>query len=189
MKITLFIPILLLSSCIAERDFIVGYDYSYRGNFKKYDTYDFIVSVDTVHFNGLSDRLIREEIEKRLTAQGYRKADRDPSFYIVYKVFGGDLAIKSYEQMELNSWDQQFGEKELDDRDLEDIEEAVYDPKQVALRNGTLLIDFVDRKTQGVIWQGYASGLFDQQSYVSKDVKYAVRSILNQYRLIAAGYQ
>lgn len=179
----------LLVGCVAERDFIVEYDYSYRGKFKQYNTFGFLNLGDTVNYNGLSDNLIRSEIKRRMLSQGYRYNEKKPSFYIAYKVFGNDMKFHGYEQIDLESWDNLYGKKAENENSLEYIKEAKYNNRKYDLKEGTLLIDFIDRKSYGVIWQGYASGLFDDRTYFSKDVKYAVRSILNQYRLVAANYQ
>lgn len=180
--------VLVLSGCVAERDFVVEYDYSYRGKFKRYDTFNFLNLGDTVNFNGLSDNMIKKEIERRMISQGYRLSDK-PSLYVAYKVFENDMSFKGYEQLELESWEQLYAERAENEQNLEYIKEAKYNTKSLELKEGTLLIDFIDRKSHGVIWQGYASGLFDNSTFFSKDIKYAVRSILNQYRLIAANYQ
>lgn len=185
------LPLLVCTSllgCVSERDFIVEYDYSYRGKFKQYNTFNFLNIGDTVDFNGLSDHLIRDEITRRMVSQGYKLSNK-PSLYVAYKVFSDDMKFKGYDQMELESWDQFFAKKAENEYNLEYIKEAQYNTKDYELKEGTLLIDFIDRKSHGVIWQGYASGLFDDRTYFSKDVKYAVRSILNQYRLLAASYQ
>lgn len=177
-----------LSGCIAERDFVVEYDYSYRGKFKRYDTFNFLNLTDTVDYNGLNDHLIRNEITRRLEAQGYKLSDK-PSLYVAYKVFSDDMKFKGYEQPDLDRWEKYFAADAENERNLEYIREARYDTHKYELKKGTLLIDFIDRKSHGVIWQGYASGLFDDQSFFHKDVKFAVRSILNQYRLLASSYQ
>ncbi|MEQ8581171.1 MAG: DUF4136 domain-containing protein [Marinoscillum sp.] len=187
-NLLIIISFILLSGCMAEREFIVEYDYSYRGKFKRYDTFNFLNLGDTVNYNGLSDSMIKREIERRMISQGYKKSDK-PSIYIAYKVFSNDMSFKGYEQLELESWDALYAERAENESNLEYIREAKYTNKAYELKKGTLLIDFVDRKSNGVIWQGYASGLFDDRTYFSKDVRYSVRSILNQYRLLAASYQ
>jgi len=187
-KISVIALLIVLSSCIAERDFIVDYDYSYRGKFKRYNTFDFLNLGDTVNYNGLSDQMIKREIERRLISQGYKKSNK-PSLYVAYKVFGGDMTFKGYEQLDLESWDNLYAESAENEDNLEHIRQATYDNRAYELKKGTLLIDFIDRKSHGVIWQGYASGLFDNQTFFSKDVRYSVRSILNQYRLLASSYQ
>ncbi len=184
----LLVLIFLLTSCIAERDLIIESDYSYHGKFKKYDTFNFLTLNDTVNFNGLSDSMIKHEIERRLNAQGYEKSDK-PSFYVAYKVYGSDLTFRGYDQIDLDSWEQNFAEIAENESTLEYLKEAKYVDREYRLSEGTLLIDFIDRKTSGLIWQGYASGLFSNQSYFSKDIRYSVRMILNEYRVLAANYK
>lgn len=172
-------------SCIAEREYIVDYDYSYRGKFKKYKTFSFLSMEDTLNFNGMSDRLIKEEITKRMGSQGYSLKNNRPSLLVAYKIFGEDFRLNGYEQLDLENWDQKYGQYELSENDLAELDVAKYSERKIELRKGTLLIDFIDTKSNSVIWQGYASGLFDDATLFSKDAKYAVRTILNQYKLIA----
>lgn len=175
----------LLISCIAEREYIIDYDYSYRGKFKKYKTFSFLNMSDTLNFNGMSDKLIKNEISKRMSAQGYQLNENKPSLLVTYKIFGEDFNFYGYEQLTLESWDDSYGEYDLSDNDLAEIVEAKYTGRNIEMRKGTLIIGFIDTKSKSVIWQGYASGLFDDANLFSKDAKYAVRTILNQYRLLA----
>lgn len=181
----LILTVILFTGCVVEREYVVDYDYSFRGNFRQYKSFTFLDTKDTVNYNGMSDGLIREEIARRLESQGYQFDERKPSILIAYKVFDADFELMGYEQLELENWENTYGMEDTEDRDLSEIKEAKYNERQIALRKGTLLIDFIDRKTHSVIWQGYASGLFDDANMFSKDAKYAVRTILNQYRLLA----
>ncbi len=185
---TLIILATLLFGCIAEREFVLESDYSYRGKFKKYNSFDFLNLGDTVNYNGLSDGMIKHEIERRLVSQGYKRSEK-PSLYIAYKVFDASLSMRGYDQMELESWDQQYGDYSENEDVWKNNEAANYVGKNYQMEKGTLLIDFIDSKTNGVIWQGYVSGLFNEQVHFSKDVRYSVRSILNQYRILAANYK
>ncbi|MFY0599404.1 MAG: DUF4136 domain-containing protein [Cyclobacteriaceae bacterium] len=175
----------LLSGCIVEREYIVDYDYSYRGNFKKYRTFSFLSTGDSINFNGMSDNLIKDEIERRMKSQGYVLKEKRPSILIAYKIFGEDFKLQGYEQVDLENWEDNYGQYELSDDQIAEIDIARYNERDIDLRKGTLLIDFIDTKSHSVIWQGYASGLFDDETLFSKDAKYAVRTILNQYRMVA----
>ncbi|MEP0366668.1 MAG: DUF4136 domain-containing protein [Cyclobacteriaceae bacterium] len=177
--------LVLLASCIAEREYIVDYDYSYRGSFKKYKTFSFLSTSDTINYNGMSDFLIKDEIVRRMESQGYRLNEKRPSLLIAYKIFGEDFRLQGYDQLELESWDNHYGQYDLSEEDLAEIDIAKYNEAAMDLKKGTLLIDFIDTKSHSVIWQGYASGLFDDATLFSKDAKYAVRTILNQYKLLA----
>jgi len=132
--------------------------------------------------------MIRQEIEKRLQAQGY-KLSKKPSFYVAYKVYGESMKMRGYDQLDLDQWDQRYAERAENEESIKYIKEATYVDRSYELKEGTLLIDFIDRKSRGVIWQGYASGLFSNQSLFSKDIRYSVRVILNEYRLLAANYR
>ncbi|WP_258102650.1 DUF4136 domain-containing protein [Marinoscillum sp. MHG1-6] len=184
-NLVFLLSIILLAGCTAEREFIVDYDYSYRATFRRYKTFSFLDQKDTVSFNGMSDHLIKDEIVRRMGSQGYVFDENRPSILIAYKVFNEDLKLQGYDQLDLVNWENNFGQYEPDDNDLAEIEEAKYHERKVEMKRGTLLIDFIDRRTHSVIWQGYASGLFDDSNLFSKDAKYAVRTILNQYKLLA----
>ncbi|MFT4834889.1 MAG: hypothetical protein ACI8WP_001652 [Flavobacteriaceae bacterium] len=177
-----------LFGCIAEREFVLESDYSYRGRFKKYSSFDFLNLGDTVNYNGLSDGMIKHEIERRLISQGYKRSE-NPSIYIAYKVFDSSLSFRGYDQIALENWDHLYGDRSENEDDWKNIEEANYVGRNYQMEKGTLLIEFIDSKTNGVIWQGYVSGLFNEQVHLSKDVRYSVRSILNQYRILAANYK
>ncbi|MFT6866875.1 MAG: hypothetical protein ACJA08_001713 [Cyclobacteriaceae bacterium] len=182
------ILIALLTSCIAEREYVVDYDYSYKGKFKKYKTFSFLTTNDTINYNGMSDFLIKEEIQRRMKSQGYAYNEKKPSILIAYKIFGEDFKLQGYEQLDLVNWETNYGQYDLSDEDISEIQIAKYNDTHIDLRKGTLLIDFIDTQTHSVIWQGYASGLFDDATLFSKDAKYAVRTILNQYKLLAYNY-
>jgi len=185
----LLIFVIALSSCIAEREFIIDYDYSYRGNFSRYKTFSFMTPKDTVNYNGISDWMIKEEIVKRLKTQGYKAKDKRPDILISYKVYGDNMGFKSYQQLDLESWNKLYGPLGDNEQDIETVKAANYGEQEIQLNDGTLLIVFLDRRTNSVIWQGYASGLFNESSFFLKDAKYAVRTILNQYRLLAFAQQ
>lgn len=144
---------------------------------------------DTINFNGISDRMIKEEIVKRMKTQGYKPKDKRPDILISYRVYGDNMQFKGYEQIDLESWNKLYGPLDDDIEDAETARVASYGEREIILNDGTLLIVFLDRRTNSVIWQGYASGLFNESSFFVKDAKYAVRTILNQYRLLAFAQQ
>ena len=127
----------LLFGCVAEREFVVEYDYSYNGKFKRYHSFGFITKSDTVNYNGLSDSMIKREIERRINAQGY-KLRKKPSLYISYKVYGSDMNFKGYDQMDLENWNARYGKKAENEKNLQFIAEAKYESKDIALKKGTL---------------------------------------------------
>ncbi len=48
-------------------------------------------------------------------------------------------------------------------------------------KEGTMVIDFADRKKRELVWRGIASGIAHKDDYDEEDIKYIVNRILKQY--------
>jgi len=71
----LYVPFLiLLSSCLGYKELPVEYDYSYRGNFKKYRTFDIMRPVGMVD-SSMNNTVIEKSIIDSLTFNGYNQPD------------------------------------------------------------------------------------------------------------------
>lgn len=173
-----FVFIMILSSCLGSRDFVVESDYSYYGNFKKYKTYSFI---DMQKFNEdtlIPENLIKDAIKFRMSLLGYQEDRQNPNILVGYKMFFSDFIFKGWDQPELEKW-----------LDQQNIDEETYDPVKYHLKQGTLMILFLDKKQEKAIWQGYNSGLIDTRTIDNERfVKGTVRTIFDKYRVFAEGY-
>jgi len=182
MKITtLLLSLLVLAAatgCMNDNRFLVEYDYSYKGNFKKYNSYTF---VDNMPFDdkdsSMNNPIIADAIKNQLEVHGYRQTKRKPNLLVSYKVFYDDLKFQGFMQPEIENWIQ-----------TED-DNVGYDPVKYNLVKGTLIIQLLEAKTHQTVWQGYASGVFNDKTLTSERyLKRAVRSIFDKYRLFADGY-
>ena len=125
----------------------------------------------------MSNPILAKAIKSRMELQGYKMTQKKPSLLVFYKVYYKDLKLQGYVQPEIDSW-----VKNEDD-------EAKYDPVKYSLREGTLLIQLVDARRNNTVWQGYASGVFDEKSLNDeKYLKRAVRLVFDKYRLFARGF-
>ena len=176
------IPLLILGtfmmSCLSSRDFVVESDYSYYGKFKRYKTYAFIdqqkFNLDTL----VPDDVVEKAIQYRMSLLGYRETEEDPNLLIAYKLFFDDFKFNGYKQPELEDWMKNEG-----------IIKETFDPIKYRLKEGTLLILFVDRKQKKAIWQGYNSGLINPDALDNdRFVKGSVRTIFDKYKIFARGY-
>ena len=81
----LVVLLVVASSCLSQRDFIAEYDYSYRGNFKRYQTFGFVEETgrDPLSFQPV----IEKTIVSRLGSQGFRLKEKNPDMLITYKLF------------------------------------------------------------------------------------------------------
>jgi hypothetical protein len=171
------ILMLVLTSCLGYKELPVEYDYSYKGNFKKYRSFDLMRQV------GKSDStMTNDAIEKSITARmkflGYKKTTSKPHLIIAYKMFYDSLIFNGYIQPEIEQW-VHTGKKE----DLN------YDKKRYNLKTGTLLIQFYDRRQNRSVWQGYATMHYGGIDFSNnRHLRNAVISILDKYRFWADGF-
>lgn len=163
-------------SCLGYKELPVEYDYSYKGNFKKYRTFDIMRPA------GPSDSsMINEVIEKSIVARmkflGYRQATNKPHLIIGFKMFNDSLKFNGYNQPAIEEWIKS---------QKEDLE---YDQQKFQLNTGTLLIQFYDRRQNRSIWQGYATTQYGSIDFAnSRHLRNAVISILDKYRFWAEGF-
>ncbi|NJO03902.1 MAG: DUF4136 domain-containing protein [Bacteroidia bacterium] len=169
--------LLLLSGCYISRDYVVESDYSYRSNFRKYQTYDFMIDSNPDAVTTQYRDLIDESIQFRMKLLGYKFSKDKPDLLIIYKIFDQDFNFRGYNQPQIESFIQN-----------EDTTRKDYDPIRYDLRNGTLLIQFIDRKRRGTVWQGYTSGI-RSATYNRNDraLKNAVISIFDKFKGLCNG--
>lgn len=168
----------VLLSCL-RREYVLEYDYDYKGNFKKYSSFNFMrnTKIDQDSAELVYKPVLEEAIKNRMEVLGYKFSDDQPRLLVAYSMFYDDMKFKGYVQPELEKW----VEKESD--------EDAYDPVKLELKEGTILVQLIDTRKSNTVWQGYASGVFGY-SYANNErhIKRAVRSIFDQYRIMAEGF-
>ena len=164
-----------LASCSGFKEVPVEYDYSYRGNFKKYRTFE-IMKPLRADSSMMNDQ-IEKSIVSRMKFLGYKQTATRPHLIIGFKMFADSLKFNGYNQMEIEEWVK--GQKV----DLE------YDKQKYTMNEGTLLIQFFDRRQNRSIWQGYATTMYGSIDFQnSRHLRNAVVSILDKYRFWADGF-
>ncbi|MFM8912703.1 MAG: DUF4136 domain-containing protein [Flammeovirgaceae bacterium] len=168
--------LLLLSSCLGYKELPVEYDYSYRGNFKRYRTFTLMKPIGLVDTTATS-ALIEKSIINRMRFLGYKQTDSRPHLIIGFKMFADSLRFNGYNQPDIEEW------VKTQQVDLE------YNPKKLSLKTGTLLIQFFDRRQNRSIWQGYATTYYGNIDFNNqRHLRNAVISILDKYRFWAEGF-
>lgn len=180
--ITLLVLVLLaLTGCMTTREARVDSDYSYRGNFRHYRTYDFVTGTGLTSDSSSLGESVREAIQQRFLAQGYRLAKRRPDMLVNFRVYQGDMKFHGFQQEDLSQWIKRNIE-ETDDTPREDRQG--YQPIRLLLAEGTLLVTLIDVKTNRAVWNGYASGVTVPEGPMGEVVlRRSVRSILDRYRI------
>lgn len=179
----LMVVLVAASACMRRDRFMIESDYSFRADFKKYKSFCMASNMQLEGDSSMSNPIIEREIQNRLELHGYRKTTKKPSLLVFHKIYYKDFRFQGYNQPELNreSW---IPKEDLDENDGEG-----YDPIKYTLREGTLLIQLVDTKRDITIWQGYASGVFDEAALNNERyLRRAVRSIFDKYGFFADGF-
>jgi len=177
----LMLVALALAGCMTTREARVESDYSYRGNFRHYRTYDFVTGTGLTSDSSRLGQSLREAIQQRFLAQGYRLARRRPDMLVNFRVYQGDMKFHGFQQEDLSVWIKRNIE-ENDDTPKEDRQG--YQPVRLLLAEGTLLVTLIDVKTNRAVWNGYASGVTVPEGPMGEIVlKRSVRSILDRYRV------
>jgi len=165
----LFVSV-VFGSCM-RNEYLVESDYSYAGSFKTYKSFDFMTEIgankDSIDQRGA----IQNSIQRRMELQGYKYRTKKPDLLVSYKMFYGDFDFYGYNQPDFENW-----------LVYENDEEA-YDPVTYNMYEGTIIVILWDRKKRRVVWQGYATTMFGNPYQNEKYIKWAVRSIFDQYRI------
>lgn len=171
------LPLLLLTCCMPYKELPVEYDYSYRGDFTKYKTFDLFIPAtedDRLNQNPVIENLIID----RMKFLGYERSEKKPNLLVSYKVYADSLNFNGYNQPDIEYW-VKTQKKDID-----------YNPLKFNLKEGTLLIQLYDRKQNRSIWQGYATTNYGNIAYHDeRALRNAVLSILDKYRFFADGFQ
>jgi hypothetical protein len=179
----------IITSCLSQRDFIAEYDYSYRGNFKRYQTFGFVE--ETGRDDSSFQPVIEKTIVSRLGSQGFRLKDNNPDMLITYKLFFDQVKYRGYVQPDFDMWLQKKGvpvsaEVEEEEEEVEEQREKGEDYNKVKYQeNEGMLVVFVIDKRGNTIWQGYTSASFDYSSpNLNVDLARATYRIMDQFRLL-----
>lgn len=119
--------------------------------------------------NETSKSKIKNSIQYELAARGFKMDATKPDMLINFIVFEQEGQLRTY-----NGYQTVMGG--LDSVRTEDNIEMV------TVKPGTLFITIIGNKNEGVVWQGYASGILSAES-VKDDakVKAAVAAIFNEF--------
>jgi hypothetical protein len=125
----------------------------------------------------MTNAAIEKSIISRMKFLGYKQTSNKPHLIVSFKMYPDSLGFRGYDQPDIESW--MVTEKETEK----------YHTKQLDLSRGTLLIQFFDRRQNRSIWQGYSTSLYGEIDFRdSRNLRNAVISILDKYRLWAEGF-
>lgn len=120
---------------------------------------------------------IREAVEHEMQGLGYRMEPQSPDLIVNFRVFDQKARIKGYEGYGQGYWEN------------EEYRQAS-DTASYAIEPGTLIVSLVDRKSGTMVWQGFASGLINNNEFIKDEAKIreAVSLIFEEFGMRATDY-
>ena len=120
---------------------------------------------------------VRDAVEHELQGLGYRMEPQSPDLIVNFRVFDQKARIKGYEGYGQGYWG------------TEEYRQAS-DTVSYAVGPGTLIVSLVDRKTGTMVWQGFASGLINNNEFIKDEAKIreAVSLIFDEFGMRATDY-
>lgn len=153
-----------LAVSAAAQSVQTDYDRGFR--FSELKTFSFAdqrrAATDPLASDTLNDGRIRNGLESQLTANGFKLQNEKADFVIAYYV-----TTKN----KLNVQDFGYGPPRwFGSRDI----------RVNQYSEGTLMVDFIDAKSNQVIWRGRASGTLEMKG-VDKKISKSVEKLINQF--------
>ncbi len=197
MRRTIILALLPFFLACNSYEYVVDSDYSYTGRFNRYKSFCF---GNNPGFAGLTSdqKVIEKSLGATLQAWGYRYKEKKPDIFVMYSIYFEDFKFKGYTQPDFKLWLSENFRKnpvllEEDSLDLTDERELVdgrlrrtYDEQSVRMTEGTVLVSFVDRRKNQTVWQGYASGVFSENTEKNdRMIRSAIIQILDEYKILA----
>jgi len=176
--------IFLGAVCADAQSITVKSDKKLNTDFSRYKTFYWSSQVDRELDEGLyflNDLVlkadIRDAVKSELQGLGYKLKTNSPDLIVNFRVFDKPVTLKGHEGYGITYWGQ------------DEYREAS-DTASYRVDAGTLLISLADRKNGHLVWQGFASGLIDNNAFIKDEgkIREAVNLIFDEYGYRANQY-
>lgn len=121
--------------------------------------------------------IIRDAVKGEMMGRGYQLQSYEPDLIVNFRVFDKPVTLKGYDGYGTSYWgDERY--RTADDAKTFDVDA------------GTLLVSLADRKSGTVVWQGFASGLIENNVFIKEEgkIREAVNLIFEKYNQRAEEY-
>ncbi|MBX2840899.1 MAG: DUF4136 domain-containing protein [Flammeovirgaceae bacterium] len=178
----LFSSMFMISTLVAQDNYFVAADKLPETDFSQYKTYDWSTHNKFKYytFYSLNDVALKHDIinavEGELTGLGFESSSK-PDVILNFMIFEKPTKFKGYK--EANTPENQY----LHDYFLSMEPKGDLIIKEYDFKEGTLLIQMVEAESGNMIWQGYASGIMDNNIFNKKkdNIEETVELIFEKY--------
>lgn len=167
----LIISLVVLVACSSQIRVFSDYDPGY--DLRSYKTFDWGEKVkieqgkNPLHYNELNDKRIKAAVLEEMISRGYQQTEDAPELILHYHIIVDDRSVVTTEP-----YGYQYGPYWTRSN-----------ANFYSYREGTLILDLMDRKTQNLIWRGWAVTDIDgiTPKEVEAIIKSAVAKIFKKY--------
>lgn len=186
MKKTMLLCLIAIGSMSAAnaQTIRVEADRALDADFSQYKTFYWSSQVDSWLDEGLyflndltMKSMIRDAVKGELMGLGYEMQSNNPDLIINFRVFDEPVTLKGYEGYGTTYWgDERYREPD--------------DTTSYHVEAGTLLLSMADRESGKVVWQGFASGLIENDAFIKDEsaIRQAVNMIFDKFDQRAKEY-
>lgn len=165
-----FLLLAVCASCGSDMHIFVDYDKKF--NVTKYESYSWseIKNIENsrnpIYYNELNDKRIKAAVNEALVKKGYKEMSVEPCFVLHYHIVVDDVVGYRADPM--------FSH------------EAFWMRPSVPYyhyREGSLIFDVMDMKSNSLIWRGYASRILEVENtpMTEENIKQAVKKIFSKF--------
>jgi hypothetical protein len=157
-------------------------DFDRGADFSSYQTFDWLAppqrassttesgSNDPFSSNSLLDKRVRAAVERTLGARGYRRAiESDADFRLNYHVIFRDKLVASGTEFGYNNRYRHGGFG------------TGFNFSVRQYREGTIIVDVIDRATDQLVWRGWAASRNNDGYYDEAEISYTIEKILEKF--------
>ncbi len=156
-------------------------------NFRNYKTYSWVSekekSLKDRNSNSLIDQQVRSAVAKELQKNGWVETKADPQVLIDYNIMVENSVRENSNPVYSMPFTRYFYNPVT--RRINSFyypsQMLGFDRNEIPFKEGTITIHMIDKNTDKLIWQGWASTEVNSRNLTGKEVSSGVRSILKKF--------
>ena len=161
----------LLAACATTPNVSVASDYDHSASFGNYHTYSFDAAAAAL--NPTNTAVLEESLRSNLATRGFSESKGSADLYVVPAVLTKEK-LQVMPGSNVTYWPSRYGRYGY-------WPNATMAADVTEYTEGTLVLDFVDRKTHKLVYRGVAKGIVSTQERNAEAIKLAVTKIVAGY--------
>jgi hypothetical protein len=155
-----FTPLLFLLAVACSNQIRVRTDFDREVEIHRFTTYSWLdvknieQRNNPIDFNELTDKRVKQAVDRQMKEKGYEQTADSAQLIVHYHITVEDKVVIRPEP-----YGYTYGDYWLDNK------RSAY-----RYQEGTLIIDFMDRKNKNLIWRGWAVSVLDGEKMITEDL-------------------